>query len=96
MLEYIRSGFLCAQFFTLQVIARYKVPREILVVVKYINSSCRYMTFDEDVSGMQEDAVSRFSYEVPKLEQDWQAWGMAAWVHPALMEAIYRGCVSAS
>lgn len=36
-------------------------------------------------------ASSHFSYQVPTSEEDWQTWPMASYVHPALMEAIYRG-----
>lgn len=102
-----------------KVVARYRVCREVLVVLKYINSGCRYMTlptlswmFSHDtslVSGVGDSegrgAISRkqhqdqqegdkdawFSYEVPRKEEDWQVWALAKWVHPALMEAMYRG-----
>ncbi len=80
-----------------KIVARYKVPKEILVVLKHINSSCKYMIFasTETSSSMealsQEQTVFQFSYDVPEAEQDWQAWSMAKIVHPAFMEAIYRG-----
>lgn len=95
----------------IQVINRYKVPKEVLVVLKYINSSCRYMksipawlralekkneaTIDASVnqSDTNNDDENRFSFEVEEMKEDWQNWTLSSWIHPSLMETIYKGCV---